>query len=226
MIVLHTCEVGWEKNIMIWFPTDSFLHGHRWYVLLHAWEAGVKYLRWALLCVCVWVCFCEKTRLCMQDFFTTTPEQNKVMKAMMKQLIFEGVVSETEWPRLREKWFKDPNSYFALLPNMTWGKWNCSTYLHVQNFLCRRMDAAQRPRTQRRRTNKQSFAISFPLAWKILSFSGLSGFQVFCHAWYLLAFFLSCEKVQLTCKYPVQHIRCRMDAAKKRRTRRRRTSIF
>ena len=34
------------------------------------------------------------------------------MKAMMKQLIYEGVVSETEWPRLRNKWLKDPKDIF------------------------------------------------------------------------------------------------------------------
>ena len=66
------------------------------------------------MCVCVHECASARNRLCMQEFFTTTPEQNKVMKAMMKQLIYEGVVSETEWPRLRDKWFKDPSSYFAL----------------------------------------------------------------------------------------------------------------
>ena len=47
----------------------------------------------------------------MQAYYTTTPAQNKAMKAMMKQLIYEGVVSETEWPRLRDKWLKDPNVF-------------------------------------------------------------------------------------------------------------------
>ena len=53
--------------------------------------------------------FCH---MCAQEFYITTPEENKVMKALMKQLIFEGVISETDWSRLREKWFEDP--FFAV----------------------------------------------------------------------------------------------------------------
>lgn len=59
------------------------------------------------MCVCVFVCMFFAW-MHVQAYFTTTPEQNKAMKAMMKQLIYEGVVSETEWPRLRNKWLKDP----------------------------------------------------------------------------------------------------------------------
>lgn len=66
-------------------------------------------------CQCA-VCVCESEgscHMCMQEYCTTSPEQNKAMKSMMKQLIYEGVVSETEWPRLREKWFKD--HFFAVI---------------------------------------------------------------------------------------------------------------
>ena len=66
-----------------------------------------------LLPVCR-VCESEGScHMCMQEYCTTSPEQNKAMKSMMKQLIYEGVVSETEWPRLREKWFKD--HFFAVI---------------------------------------------------------------------------------------------------------------
>lgn len=77
----------------------------------------------------------------MQAYYTTTPAQNKAMKAMMKQLIYEGVVSETEWPRLRDKWLKDPNVF--VLQILAWGSVQL-TYLEFQihlHFCCRRVDA-------------------------------------------------------------------------------------